>query len=105
MAVEEVVPLDLSSAHFSPILFHMSFKRSMSRQNGLAIRHLRIKDGTKPGEFATKARISYSTLDNIENERKNASPEVLHRIAQALDVPIGALLRDPSLFAESEGAA
>lgn len=71
------------------------------RQNGLAIRHLRIKSGKKPGEFATAARISYSTLDNIENERKNASPEVLYRIATALDVPVGAVIRDPALFAEA----
>lgn len=71
------------------------------RQNGLAIRHLRIKSGKKPGEFATAARISYSTLDNIENERKNASPEVLHRIAAALDVPVGALIREPALYAEA----
>lgn len=71
------------------------------RQNGLAIRHLRIKAGKKPGEFATAARISYSTLDNIENERKSASFEVLHRIASALDVPVGAIIRDSSLFAEA----
>jgi transcriptional regulator with XRE-family HTH domain len=73
------------------------------RQNGLAIRHLRIKSGKKPGEFATAARISYSTLDNIENERKNASPEVLHRIAAVLDVPVAALIREPALFAEAVG--
>lgn len=71
----------------------------VTRQNGLSVRHLRIKSGKKPGEFATAARISYSTLDNIENERKNASPEVLYRIAQALDVPVQAIIRDPALFA------
>lgn len=70
------------------------------RQNGLAIRHMRIKDGMKPGEFANKALISYSTLDNIENERKSAGVEVLHRIAKALDVPVQAIIRDSSLFAE-----
>ncbi|MCF6376937.1 helix-turn-helix domain-containing protein [Nocardioides KLBMP 9356] len=74
------------------------------RQNGLAIRHLRIKSGMKPGPFATKALISYSTLDNIENERKNASPEVLYRIASALDVPVQALIREPGLFAVEEPA-
>lgn len=70
----------------------------LPRQNGLSIRHLRIKDGKKPGELATAARISYSTLDNIENERKNASPEVLYRIATALDVPVAAIIREASLF-------
>lgn len=73
-----------------------------TRQNGLTIRHMRIKDGMKPGEFATKAVISYSTLDNIENERKNASVEVLHRIAKALDVPVHAIIRDSVMFAELE---
>lgn len=70
------------------------------RQNGLAIRHMRIMSGMKPGEFATKALISYSTLDNIENERRNASAEVLYRIAKALDVPVHAIIRDAALFAE-----
>ncbi len=74
--------------------------KKSTRQNGLTIRHFRIKAGDKPGEFATKSRISYSTLDNIENERKNASPEVLHRIAAALDVPVAAIIRDPALFAD-----
>lgn len=65
------------------------------RHNGAAIRAFRIKAGMKPGEFATRAQISYSTLDNIENERKNASLEVLYRIASALDIPVHAIVRDP----------
>lgn len=81
----------------------MSSKQT--RQNGLAIRHLRIKSGMRPGEFANKALISYSTLDNIENERKNAGVEVLHRIAAALDVPIGALTRSGALFSADEAAS
>lgn len=68
----------------------------LKRHNGAAIRALRVKDGLKPGEFANKALIAYSTLDNIEKERKEASPEVLHRIASALNVPIEAIVRDPS---------
>lgn len=65
------------------------------RHNGAAIRAFRVKAGMKPGEFASKASISYSTLDNIENERKNASLEVLYRIASALDIPVHAIVRDP----------
>lgn len=68
----------------------------MTRHNGAAIRALRVKDGLKPGPFATKALMSYSTLDNIENERKEASLEALHRIAGALNVPVEAIVRDPS---------
>lgn len=75
----------------------------LPRQNGLTIRYFRIKAGKKPGEFATESRIAYSTLDNIENERKEASVEVLHRIAQALDVPVRAIVRDPaSLLLDSQ---
>lgn len=68
----------------------------LKRHNGAAIRALRIKDGKKPGPFANEALISYSTLDNIENERKEASLEVLHRIAGALNVPVEAIVRDPA---------
>lgn len=68
----------------------------LTRHNGLTIRCLRVKAGLKPGEFANTAGISYQHLDNIENERKEASIEVLHRIATALDVPVRALVRDPA---------
>ena len=68
----------------------------LKRHNGLAIRHFRIKMGLKPGEFATKARLSYAHLDNIENERKEASVEVLYRIAAELNVPVEAIVRDPA---------
>lgn len=68
----------------------------LRRHNGAAIRALRIKSGMKPGEFATKALISYSTLDNLENERKDASVEVLYRIAGALEVPPHAIVRNPA---------
>lgn len=52
----------------------------------------------KPGEFATKASLSYAHLDNIENERKQASLEVLYRIAAALEVPAQAIVRDPAVL-------
>ena len=68
------------------------------RHNGTAIRAFRIKAGMKPGEFASKASVSYAHLDNLENERKQASVEVLYRIAAALDVPVQAIVRDPSIL-------
>lgn len=69
----------------------------LRRHNGTAIRCFRVKlTGLKPGEFASKAGIAYSTLDNIENERKEASLEALHRIADALGVPPEAIVRDPA---------
>lgn len=68
----------------------------LKRHNGATIRAFRVKDGKKPGQFASECLISYSTLDNIENERKEASLEVLHRIATVLNVPVEAIVRDPS---------
>ncbi len=65
-----------------------------TRHNGFAIRAMRIREGHKPGAFATLAGLSYAHLDNIENERKEASDEALYRIADALKVPVDAILRD-----------
>lgn len=74
------------------------------RHNGLAIRAFRVKAGKKPGEFAALVRLSYQHLDNIENERKQASLEVLHRIAVALEIPIGAIMRDPAALTSGRAA-
>ena len=71
-----------------------------TRHNGLTIRHFRIKGGWKPGQFAAAVNIAYSTLDNIENERKEASVEVLHRMAALFEVPVGALLRDGTILSQ-----
>lgn len=79
-------------------------KTKLTRHNGAAIRAFRVKDGLKPGQFATKALMSYSTLDNIENERKEASLEALHRIAGALNVPVEAIVRDPASLVVPAGS-
>lgn len=65
-----------------------------TRHNGFTIRAMRIRDGKKPGDFAKIVGLSYPHLDNIENERKDASDEALYRIADALRVPVEAILRD-----------
>lgn len=82
----------------------MSSTTSTTRHNGVAIRCFRVKAGMKPGPFATKAGISYAHLDNLENERKEASLEVLHRIAVALDVPVTALVRNPDTLTKGVAA-
>ena len=76
----------------------------LTRHNGMAIRYLRIKDGLKPGEFATKVGVSYAHLDNLENERKEASLEVLYKVANALNVPVEAIVRD-SIFLKVKAAS
>jgi transcriptional regulator with XRE-family HTH domain len=77
----------------------------LTRQNGEAIRHFRIARGWKVNDLALKADSSYPHLDNVENERKEASVELIYRLANVLDVPARALVRDPrSLVRESDVA-
>lgn len=68
----------------------------MTRHNGIAIRAFRTQQGRKPSEFAKAVDMSYAHLDNLENERKEASIEALYRIATELGVPPTALVRDPA---------
>lgn len=59
--------------------------------NGAAVRALREAHGWRVSKFATAARISSSYLSNIEAGRKQASPEVLRRIADTLGIPLAAI--------------
>jgi transcriptional regulator with XRE-family HTH domain len=72
------------------------------RQNGLAIRCLREKDGWHQPEFARKVGMSQAALSNIEREKRSARPATIHRIAHALRVPVAAITRD---YGELEGPA
>lgn len=42
----------------------------------------------KAAAFAKRLHCSVQHLHNIENGHKQASPELLHRIAKQLDVPV-----------------
>lgn len=64
-------------------------------QNGLTIKHLRLKDGQKQSDLATQVGITQSALSHIETGAHPASDLVLNRIARALCVPVAALVRDP----------
>lgn len=74
----------------------MTPSQPLKRHNGAAIRSFRLKAGMKVAELAAAAKCSYQQLDNLENERKEASVELLHRIAQVLECSVYALVRDPS---------
>jgi transcriptional regulator with XRE-family HTH domain len=56
------------------------------------LRTLREAHGLSIGALAQKARLSKSTISNIEAGEGNPSLEVLWRLAGALDVPLGTLL-------------
>lgn len=68
----------------------------LTRHNGATLRAFRIKAGKKLADLAAEANCSYQQLNNVEAERKEASLELLHRLAAALEVPVAALVRDPS---------
>lgn len=71
--------------------------RRTTRQHGPAIRALRKKDGYEIQEFANMIGISYSHLQNIEHENKQASEEDLNKIARLLGVPLAAVSREIEL--------
>lgn len=61
---------------------------------GSKIKEYRNNRGLTQVELATKANISRSYLSDVENNRYNASVETLTSIAQALTVPVSALLEE-----------
>lgn len=65
--------------------------RNKLSANGPAIRIIRQLKGWDLRRFAAHVKISESHLGNVENERRGLPPDKLLRIAEALDVPIGAI--------------
>jgi DNA-binding XRE family transcriptional regulator len=64
------------------------------RQNGLAIRALRIKERLTVGELAEMVGLNEQSLRNIENGSRPASDIIINAIARTLSVPTGAITRD-----------
>jgi transcriptional regulator with XRE-family HTH domain len=69
------------------------------RVNGTALRIIRERSGLSATRLAQQAEISPQFLSDLELGRRNASPEVLRRIADSLECPLIALLRDPGAAA------
>jgi transcriptional regulator with XRE-family HTH domain len=63
--------------------------------NGHALRIIRERSGLSVSALASEVGISQPHLSNIERGHRRASPEVSHRLAVALRVPLLALLADP----------
>lgn len=78
---------------------------TQTKQNGAAVKTFREIRGLSRDDLVKRIAdqhgggVSYPYLANIENEYKDPTPEVLHRIALALDVPVAAILRRP-IYAE-----
>lgn len=74
--------------------------------DGTAIRELREVCGWRLRPFAAAIAISHGYLSKIENGHgTNVSPEVLHRIADKLDVPLAALIGDRREFKAAHNRA
>lgn len=63
-------------------------------QNGETIRCLRKIRDLSQGDLADKAGVSQVTVHYLETESRAGSFWVLNRVAAALDVPLGAILRE-----------
>ena len=59
---------------------------------GATIKSLRLAHGWKLGEFATALGMSHSYISNIEAGRKLAPRPLCRKIADALDVPLAAII-------------
>lgn len=69
------------------------------RVNGVALSELRKRSGLRPSALAHEAGISPSYLSDMEAGRKPGSPDVIKRLAEALKVPLPAILQDPEKVA------
>jgi len=75
------------------------------RHNGSAITTIRKIRGISRDELAQRIGTSYPYLANIENEHKEGTPELIHKIALALDVPVSAIVRQPLMAAPEQVSA
>jgi transcriptional regulator with XRE-family HTH domain len=60
-------------------------------QNGFALREIRRRTPLSVQQLALRLGTDPGTIRNIELERKNASHELLVRIARVLDCPLPAI--------------
>jgi transcriptional regulator with XRE-family HTH domain len=66
------------------------------RLNRFALKELRERSGFTKAAFAREAGISIGTLADLESGRRNASPDMVGRLATAPKVPLPALLALPA---------
>jgi transcriptional regulator with XRE-family HTH domain len=63
-----------------------------TRINGEALRAIRERTGLTVSELARKGGVSQPHLSNIELGRRGGRPPIIRALADALGVPVGALL-------------
>ena len=62
---------------------------------GSRIRRARLERGWSQQELGSRARLSISTINDVEAERADLRLGTLHAIALALDVPASELVGEP----------
>ena len=62
--------------------------------NPQALRVIRERSGYTVRGLAKAAEVSHASITRIEQGSQNPSPPIVKRLAQALDVPLVALLSD-----------
>jgi len=72
--------------------------------NPHALRVIRERSGLSVSELARIAGLSQPHLSNIETGKRQASPTVLRHLADALQVPLLALIGDPATAEEAPDA-
>lgn len=68
----------------------------MKQQNGAAIRAIRTAKKIGVREFARNTGCSHGFICNVEAERAYVSVKKLQDFADELNVPLAAIMRDPS---------
>ncbi|MBH0161877.1 helix-turn-helix domain-containing protein [Fictibacillus sp. 26RED30] len=64
----------------------------MNKKIGIQIKKYRLKKYLSLSKLASTAGVSKSYLSSIENHETNPSAHMIHKIAQALEVPVEKLL-------------
>lgn len=73
-------------------MWNMQNTEPERKRTGATLRALREAYGIRQGAFATTLEISHSYLANIEAGRKPLTPELARKAADALGVPLAALV-------------
>jgi transcriptional regulator with XRE-family HTH domain len=65
---------------------------TLVRVNRFALTELRERSGYSKSALARQVGISVGTLADLESGRRNASPELVRKLADGLKVPLAALV-------------
>lgn len=58
----------------------------IQKQLGAKLRRIRLNENLTQEELAAKAKIDFTTLNKIENSKRNPSLKTIEKIARALKV-------------------